>query len=80
MIALAPMFNTFLLLQIYHSNAEHSFRFKVFRNNMKIIAEHNKMADEGKYSYFLKMNSHGDKLRHEITALMNGYRKDLQVK
>ena len=36
------------------------------------------MADEGKYSYYLKINNHGDKLRHEFTTMMNGYRRDLK--
>ena len=73
------MFNVELLLfQIYPTETEHNFRFKIFRENKKRIAEHNRMADEGKYSYYLKINSHGDMLRHEFTALMNGYRMDLK--
>ena len=43
-----------------------------------MIGEHNRMADEGKYSYYLEMNGHGDQLRHEFTATMNGYRMDLK--
>ena len=65
------------LFQVY-SEVEDNFRMKIFRENTMRIAEHNRMADEGKYSYYLKMNSHGDKLRHGFTALMNGYRMDLK--
>ena len=45
---------------------------------MKKIDEHNKMAEEGKYGYYLKMNSHGDKSSHEFANIMNGYRMDLK--
>ena len=66
------------MFQIYHSEEEESFRFKIFRENLRRIGEHNRMADEGKYSYYMKMNSHGDQLSHEFTATMNGYRMDLK--
>ena len=45
---------------------------------MKRIGEHNKMAYNGNYSYFLKMNSYGDKTPLELSASMNGYRKDFK--
>ena len=66
------------MFQIYHSEEEESFRFKIFRENLRRIGEHNRMADAGKYNYYMKMNSHGDKLRNEFTATMNGYRMDLK--
>ena len=45
---------------------------------MKRIGKHNKMAYDGDYSYFLKMNSHGDKSPLEFSTSMNGYRKDFK--
>ena len=53
-------------------------RFWIFRENMKRIGKHNKMAYDGDYSYFLKMNSHGDKSPLEFSTSMNGYRKDFK--
>ena len=45
---------------------------------MKRIDDHNKKASEGKYSYYLKMYSHGDMLNEEFSFLMNGNRVDLK--
>ena len=50
----------------------------IFRENVKRIDNHNKKAREGKYSYYLKTNSHGDMLRQEFSLLMNGFRVDLK--
>ena len=66
------------MFQIYHSEEEESFRFKIFRENLRRIGEHNRMAYAGKYNYYMEMNGHGDQLSHEFTATMNGYRMDLK--
>ena len=50
----------------------------IFRENMKRIDDHNKKASEGKYSYYLKIYSHGDMLNEEFSLLMNGFRVDLK--
>ena len=57
---------------------EEHLRFMIFRENMKRIDDHNKKASEGKYSYYLKMYSHGDMLNEEFSLLMNGFRVDLK--
>ena len=50
----------------------------IFRENMKRVDDHNKKASEGKYSYYMKINSHGDMLNQEFSHLMNGFRVDLK--
>ncbi len=35
-------------------------RFTIWKMNAEIINEHNKLADEGVYSFWLKMNAFGD--------------------
>ena len=50
----------------------------IYVENLKRIGEHNKMASEGKYSYFLEMNSFGDRLTNEFKIQMNGYLLDIK--
>ena len=38
-------------------------------NNRLYIAEHNSRASEGKHSYFLAMNKHGDLLANELPSV-----------
>ena len=70
--------NTVISFQHYNSEVEEHLRFMIFRENMKRIDDHNKKASEGKYSYYLKMYSHGDMLNEEFSLLMNGFRVDLK--
>ncbi len=35
-------------------------RFTIWKMNAEIIDQHNRLADQGVYSYWLKMNSFGD--------------------
>ena len=64
--------------QQYNSEVEEYLRFLIFKENMKRIDDHNKKASEGKYSYFLKLYSHGDMMNEEFSLLMNGFRVDLK--
>ena len=64
--------------QQYNSEVEEYLRFLIFKENMKRIDDHNKKASEGKYSYFLKIYSHGDMMNEEFSLLMNGFRVDLK--
>ena len=50
----------------------------IYVENLKRIGEHNKMASEGKYSYFLEMNSFGDMLSNDFKIQMNGYLLDIK--
>ena len=56
-------------------------RFMIFKENKERIDDHNQKAFEGKYSYYLEINSYADMLNEEFSQLMNGFRVDLkQVK
>ena len=64
--------------QTYSSTTEEEFRFKIFRQNWKRIIKHNRLAMDGQFTYFLKINMHTDKLSHEVAEMMNGFRPDLK--
>ena len=57
---------------------EEHLRFIIYAENKKRIAEHNKMAFQGKHSYFLEMNSFGDMLSNDFKIQMNGYILDVK--
>jgi len=46
--------------------------------NLEIIEQHNKLADQGVYSFWLKMNEFGDLTNKEFVMRYNGYRMDLK--
>ena len=60
----------------YSGPVEEEFRMKIYMENKVKITDHNRLAQEGHLSYFLKMNHFGDLLPSEIAAL-HGLRKDL---
>ena len=53
----------------YSGPVEEELRMKVYMENKVKIADHNRLAQEGHHSYFLKMNHFGDLLPSEIAAL-----------
>lgn len=53
----------------YQNHVEESFRKKIYLENRKRIATHNKNADK---PYSLSMNIFGDMLPHEFTQVRNG--------
>ena len=61
----------------YSSPREDKSRMKVYMKNKALIASHNRLAHQGRRSYFLKMNRFGDLLNNE-SAAMNGFRKDFK--
>ena len=60
--------------KVYSSSAEEEFRMKIFLDNMAYIANHNLLAHQGYYSFFLKMNQWGDIQIDEFS--MNGVSMD----
>ncbi len=47
----------------YSNIAEELARFTIWKLNLAIIEKHNKLADAGKYSFWLKMNEFTDLVR-----------------
>ena len=47
--------------------------------NKVIVAQHNRLAQLGKKSFFLKMNHFGDLLSHEFVQVMNGLKQKKSV-
>lgn len=61
----------------YHIDEELA-RFNIWKMNLDIIEQHNKLANQGVYSYWLRMNRFGDMTNKEFVAFYNGYRSDLK--
>ena len=61
----------------FSTSAEEEFRMKVYIENKFKIDEHNRLAEEGHHSFFLKMNHFGDFLPSEI-AVLHGLHRDLK--
>lgn len=55
----------------YKSQEEENARQKIFLENLKKIQSHNKLHEEGKKTYSLKMNQFGDLTHDEFNKLMN---------
>jgi len=49
------------------------FRFKIFESNWNLIDEHNRQADTGKKTFWLKMNHFGDLTTKEFARIYNGF-------
>ena len=47
--------------------------YEVWKSNAEMIESHNKLADEGKHSYWLGMNYLGDMTKEEVVKTLNGY-------
>jgi cathepsin L len=61
----------------YSSFTEEKFRQKIFKENQVKINAHNERAERGEETFFLKMNSFGDKLRQEVARARSGFRSGL---
>ena len=62
--------------KVYSSSAEEEFRMNIFLDNRAYIAKHNRLAHQGHYSFFLKMNQWGD-IQYQIDKFStNGIRMD----
>jgi len=59
----------------YGSVEEERMRLKIFTENKAKVERHNRLAEEGKLSFFLALNRFGDMLSVEVASMMNGYRK-----
>lgn len=53
-------------------------RFTIWKMNSMIIEKHNELADQGVYSYWLKINQFADMTNKEFNSIYNGYRSDLK--
>jgi len=59
----------------YGSSEEEGMRLKIFTENKAKVERHNRLAEEGKLSFFLALNRFADMLSVEVASMMNGYRK-----
>jgi len=59
--------------KVYSESVEEKFRMKIYIQNKALIDRHNRLANLGHHSYFLKMNQFGDLLQSEIFAGFNGF-------
>ncbi|XP_058019624.1 procathepsin L-like [Ahaetulla prasina] len=50
----------------YAQEEEESFRRAIWEENLQMIQDHNKQADQGKYTYWLGMNHFGDLTNEEL--------------
>jgi cathepsin L len=61
-----------------YSNAEEAVRRAVWKNNLKIVQQHNLEADLGVHTFWLGMNAYADLTIDEFVKQMNGYNASLQ--
>lgn len=61
----------------YDSKVEENLRMKIYMDNKRMIAQHNREYERGHVPYKLKMNKYGDLLRHEFVNQMNGFNKSI---
>lgn len=59
----------------YDNETEERFRMKIFMENSKKVAKHNKMYAKGLVSYKLSINKYADMLHHEFIQIVNGFNK-----
>lgn len=52
---------------------EDNFRRQIWQDNLWAVETHNKMADEGKYSFWLKMNDFADLTTAEVHEMLYGW-------
>jgi len=57
----------------YLSAAEELSRFNIFESNWNMIDAHNRMADSGKHSFWMRMNHLGDMTAQEVARAFNGF-------
>lgn len=56
-----------------YSVVEDEFRRQIWEDNLALIEKHNTQADEGKYTYWLKMNHFGDLTENEAYLTLYGH-------
>ncbi|KAL6261290.1 hypothetical protein P5V15_008812 [Pogonomyrmex californicus] len=61
----------------YKSPIEEGYRMKIFLDNKRKIAEHNRRYEMKEVSYKLGMNKYGDMLHHEFVNTLNGFNKSV---
>lgn len=62
-----------------YSFEEDEFRRKIWEENLAVIETHNKMADEGKRSFWLKINEFADLTTDEVYATLYGMEMTVNV-
>ena len=62
--------------RVFYNGFEDLGHMITFMKNRDMIAEHNRLAHQGRHGYFLKMNHFGDFTHKEFLATMNGFRMD----
>ncbi|XP_020297465.1 cathepsin L [Pseudomyrmex gracilis] len=65
--------------KVYTSPIEEGYRMKIFLDNKRKIAEHNRKYEMNEVSYKLGMNKYGDMLRHEFVSILNGFNKSVST-
>ena len=63
--------------KFYSSSVEEFKRFNIWKSNLDFINQHNKQADNGVHSFWLKMNQFGDLTSSEFGAIYNGFNQSL---
>ena len=59
---------------MYEDTKAESNRYSIWKDNVDMIESHNKLADEGKETYWLGMNHLGDMTTEEVNKKLNGYK------
>ncbi|XP_007434449.1 cathepsin L1-like [Python bivittatus] len=55
-----------------YAEGEEAFRRSVWENNVRVIEQHNREADEGKHSYRMGINHFSDMTQEEINQRLTG--------
>ncbi|XP_011869904.1 PREDICTED: cathepsin L [Vollenhovia emeryi] len=63
----------------YKSPLEEGYRMKIFLDNKRKVAEHNRKYEMNQVTYKLGINKYGDMLHHEFVSTMNGFNKSLSA-
>ena len=62
----------------YADSAEELARFKIWKSNLEFVEKHNKEADSGIHTYWVRMNKFGDLTSAEFGRLYNGFNASLR--
>ncbi|XP_011176338.1 cathepsin L [Solenopsis invicta] len=63
--------------KVYKSPVEEGYRMKIYMDNKRKIAEHNRKYELNEVTYKLGMNKYGDMLHHEFVNTLNGFNKSV---
>ncbi|XP_012539263.1 cathepsin L [Monomorium pharaonis] len=66
--------------KVYKSSIEEGYRMKIYLDNKRKIAEHNRKYEMNEVTYKLGMNKYGDMLRHEFVNTLNGFNKSVTAR